>query len=331
MVRASQTKTGVTGTLPAQSEEFRILVAEDSVIYRKLMEQCLSKQGHPVLFAKDGREALDLFASHRPAIVITDWTMPDVSGLDLVRQIRQNFREAFSYIILITSNTNKEQVIEGLSAGADDYVTKPFHEGELLARVGVGSRMVELHRQLDAKNRQLEELALTDPLTGLPNRRAVEQWTARQFSAAARHRFPVWVAIADLDHFKKVNDTYGHEAGDLVLEKFSELLKAHTRKSNMCARLGGEEFLLIITHVDKEGVKIAVERLRSALAEYPFEFRGRVVRVTASFGITGLQGTSAPDLDELLKRADAALYSAKNSGRNRLEFAGLDAGHADKG
>ena len=139
-------------------------------------------------------------------------------------------------------HSDKEQVVEGLAAGADDYSTKPFHAGELVARVAVGRRIAELHREIQAKNRSLEEMALTDALTGLPNHRAVDVWASREMSAAARHDFSFWVVMADLDSFKKVNDTYGHDAGDTVLKTFAEILKTHTRQSDICARLGGEEF-----------------------------------------------------------------------------------------
>jgi two-component system, cell cycle response regulator len=148
--------------------------------------------------------------------------MLDISGIELCQRIRRDFQQFYAYIILLTSNTEKEKVIEGLAAGADDYLTKPFHPGELLARVGVGCRIVELHHQLQVKNRLLEELALTDALTGLPNRRAIDEWASRQLSAAARHNFPIWVVMADLDHFKKINDTHGHEAGDTVLKSFDD-------------------------------------------------------------------------------------------------------------
>jgi diguanylate cyclase (GGDEF)-like protein len=152
--------------------------------------------------------------------------MPDISGIELCRRLRQDFRQYYAYIIILTGHTDKEEIIEGLASGADDYLTKPFYPGELRARVEVGRRIVELHREIEAKNRLLEELSLTDSLTGLPNRRAIELWASRQLSAAARHDFPIWLVMADLDFFKKVNDTYGHNAGDAVLKGFAEILIA---------------------------------------------------------------------------------------------------------
>jgi diguanylate cyclase (GGDEF)-like protein len=190
-----------------------------------------------------------------------------------------------------------------------------------VARVEVGRRIAELHRQIQAKNRLLEEMALTDALTGLPNRRAVEVWASRELSAAARYRFPFWVVMADLDFFKKVNDTYGHNAGDTVLKGFAEILKANTRQSNICARSGGEEFLLVITHDGKEGAKTAVERIRREFESRTFSFGNGTVTVTASFGIAGFQEAKLLDWNALLSCADTALYAAKHKGRNRIEFA----------
>lgn len=303
-----------------RSHEFRILAVDDSPVYRKLVDQSLSSDHYPVSFARNGREALAVFEHEQPALVITDWTMPDVSGPELCKQIRHEFQNRYAYIILLTSNTNKEQLIEGLAAGADDYLTKPFHPGELLARVKVGRRIVELHRQIEAKNRQLEELALTDSLTGLPNRRAIDLWASRQFSAAVRHNFPLWAVIADLDHFKRINDTYGHEAGDAVIRGFSEVLRTNTRHSNICGRLGGEEFLLVLTHANRNQARTAIERIRQAFEKMEFVFDGQAVRATASFGAASFQGSPAPEFGTLLARADAALYIAKSKGRNRLEF-----------
>ena len=307
---------------PEQSaQDLKILVADDSAVYRKLVEQTLSDDNHKVIFAKNGREALDLYAKHTPALVITDWTMPDIGGLELCKKIRQDFQQHFAHIILLTSNTDKEQVVEGLAGGADDYLTKPFHQGELRARVNVGLRVVELHREVQAKNRQLEEMALTDPLTGLANRRAIDIWITRQLSAAARHDFPIWVAICDLDHFKKVNDTYGHEAGDMVLKTFAQILKSNTRQSNICGRHGGEEFLNIITHVERDNSVIAFERIRKQMENQKFTFNNQTFSVTTSMGIAGFRGTRPPAFADLLAQADQALYSAKHKGRNRIEYA----------
>ncbi len=302
-------------------ERLKVLVADDSAVYRKLVEQAFREADFSIFFARSGREAIDLFAQHAPAIVITDWVMPDISGIELCQQIRAGSPDSYTYIIILTSVSDKENVVKGLAAGADDYLTKPFHPEELLARAEVGRRIVELHRQVEAKNRLLEELALTDSLTGLPNRRAIEEWAPRQLSGAARHGFPFWVVMADLDDFKKVNDSSGHDAGDTVLKKFAEILKTNSRRSNICGRIGGEEFLFVLTHADKDNVEFVTERIRKEFEEHEFLFGGRVTKVTASFGVSGFQGKIAPQFSRLLSQADAALYAAKHRGRNRIVLA----------
>ena len=171
-------------------QEFKILVADDSPIYRKLVEYALSDQPYTVLFAKNGRQAVDLFAQHQPNLVVTDWVMPDLTGIELCQHIRGQGQTVYTYVIMLTSMSDKDKIVSGLAAGADDYLTKPFDAAELLARVGVGRRFVDLHRQIEAKNRQLETLALADSLTGLPNRRALEAWAARQLDGLPATAFP---------------------------------------------------------------------------------------------------------------------------------------------
>jgi two-component system cell cycle response regulator len=303
-----------------KSAAAHVLVADDSPVYRKLVEGTLAQQGYSVSFAKNGREAIDLVSQNHPTLLITDWEMPDLTGIELCGHIRRCENTSFTYVILLTSKTNKDQLIEGLAAGADDYLTKPFHPGELLARVAVGTRMAELHRQVQTKNRLLEELARTDSLTGLPNRRAIEDWATTALKGAARHGFPFWVVMADLDHFKAINDTYGHEMGDFVLERFAQTLRSNTRSSDICGRLGGEEFVAIITYGEKKGIQTAVDRLREDFARERFECSTKTFQATASFGIASFRGHEAPDFHQLLRDADAALYTAKRAGRNRAEF-----------
>jgi two-component system, cell cycle response regulator len=308
----------------ASGRDFKVLVADDSPVYRKLVETTLAPQHSSILFAKSGSEALDLFAKHQPELVITDCVMPDIDGVELCRRVRADFQGSYAYIIILTSTTGRSEAIVGLAAGADDYLTKPFQPDELIARVGVGRRIVEFHRQIEAKNRLLEELALTDTLTGLPNRRAIEMWATTELTAAVRHGFSFWVVMADLDCFKSVNDTFGHGAGDGVLKRFADILRANSRRSDICGRIGGEEFLIILTHTDEKGAMIAVERMREEFAEQIFKFGSRDVFVTASFGIAGLS-SHAQDFKWLNSRADAALYAAKRSGRNRVALAAVEA------
>jgi two-component system, cell cycle response regulator len=303
------------------ADTYQILVVDDSPVHRKLIEQALEAEPYSLLFATNGVEALDLFYKHAPSIVLTDWMMPDLSGLELCERIRADVRHAYTYIIVLTGKTEKDSVIRGLAAGADDYLTKPFDPGELLARVGVGCRTVELHREIAGKNQLLEEMAHTDSLTGLPNRRAIEDWGGRQLRGAARHGFPFWVVLADLDCFKNINDNYGHDAGDAVLRKFAEILKAKTRASDICGRMGGDEFLIVMTHVDEEHIQPTIEPLREKLATHAFNFGGQSVSITASFGIAGFHGTEGPPFSVLVQQADKALYAAKRAGGNQVKVA----------
>jgi two-component system cell cycle response regulator len=297
----------------------QILVVDDSPVSRKVLEHALSDEPYTLLFAKSGEEALRFFQEHRPAVVITDWMLPDSSGPELCQQIRSDAQNSYTYIILLTSMTEKDSVVKGLAAGADDYLTKPFDSSELLARIGVGRRIIDLHREIEEKNRLLEEAARTDHLTGLANRRAIEEWGNRQLRGAARHGYRFWVVIVDLDSFKSVNDNYGHDAGDAVLQKFAEILRENTRASDLSGRLGGDEFLLILTHVERENIELTLDRLRKQFGSQIFTFNGQKVKVTASFGITGFQGKEAPEIGALVRQADKALYAAKRGGRNQVK------------
>jgi two-component system, cell cycle response regulator len=305
--------------MSALSQRFRVLTVDDSAVARKLVETALSGGQYELVMARSGQEALKIFAKERPGLVITDWVMPDLSGVELCQRIRAE-SESFTYVILLTSIADKSKLVSGLRSGADDYLTKPFEAEELLARVEVGCRIVGLHHEIEAKSRLLEQLALTDTLTTLPNRLAVETWGMKQFSGARRHDFSFWAVLADLDEFKRVNDTCGHDAGDTVLKKFAEILKANTRQSDMCGRVGGDEFLIFIAHAERPGVEAVVERIRQQLEEHTFVFGSGQIRVTASFGIARFRRGSSESFDQIVARADVALYSAKRLGRNRVRL-----------
>ena len=184
--------------------------------------------------------------------------------------------------------------------------------------------LVEIHQRTEAKNVVLQDLALTDALTGLPNRRAIEEWAVPQLGAAAQHHIPFWLVLTDLDHFKNVNDTYGHQAGDAVLKRFSDILKANSRRSDICGRMGGEEFVFVLTHATAKAAKLVAERIRAQLEATVFELDNQRVVVTASFGVAGSEKIPDPDFNRLVARADEALYAAKRLGRNRVEIAGTE-------
>jgi two-component system cell cycle response regulator len=305
--------------MKSAAKNLQVLVVDDSAVYRKLVEHALEGDCYSLLFAKSGSEALNLYSENAPEIVITDWMMPDFSGLELCQKIRSDARGGYTYVILLTANADKGNVVKGLEAGADDYLTKPFDLAELQARIGVGRRIIELHREVDAKNRMLQEMAHTDPLTGLPNRRAIYEWAGRQLRGAMRHGFPFWVVLADLDGFKNVNDTHGHAAGDLVLQRFTEILRTHTRASDLCGRLGGDEFLMVITHVSPENIETTVERFRAEVESEKFELSDGKIKLTCSFGIAGHHSKDESEFGGLVRQADKALYAAKRSGRNRVK------------
>ena len=310
--------------MTASAPKYEILVVDDSPVYRKLFEQLLCDPKYSLTFASNGSDALQIYREKPLSIVITDLIMPDISGLELCERIRADKSDAYTYIILMTSNKEKHGVVKGLEAGADDYLLKPFDSSEMLARIGVGLRITDLHRQLEQKSAQLEEAASTDLLTGLPNRRAIEEWANKQLMGAARHGFPMWVVLGDLDSFKEINDTYGHEAGDTVLRTFANTLKRLTRISDMCGRLGGDEFLIVISHVSADNIELAINRFREMFAALSFPFVGQSVSLTATFGVAGSESGDLKDFDVLVRKADEMLYEAKRAGRNCVRIAKLD-------
>jgi diguanylate cyclase (GGDEF)-like protein len=299
---------------------FSVLVVDDSPVHRKLLLDALAPRKESVLLAETGKEALKLFERHLPSLVIADWLMPDLSGIELCRQIRERFQGSYTYIIILTSMAEKEHVISGLAAGADDYLTKPFHPEELLARIGVGRRILTLQRQLETQRDLLEQSARTDTLTGLPNRQAIEEWAHRQILGAMRYHFPFWLVLADLDRFRSINNAYGRNIGDLVLRRFGSILRTTTRGADMYGRMGGDEFLLLLTHTSRENIHSVVERVRRKFETERFLFDGQNVHVTVSFGIAGFDGKQkrAPELADMIAEARRALNEVTHAGREIL-------------
>src|SRR5260370_3289883 len=229
--------------MTALATTYEVLVVDDSPVYHKLIEQILAGQEYSLSFDNNGNDALRIYHDKCPDIIITDWIMPEFSGLELCEHIRADKSSSYTYIILMTSNTEKSGVVKGLEAGADDYLVKPFDSGEMLARIGVGRRIIDLHRRLEDKSAQLEEVACTHILSRLPNRRALAEGAHKQVGGAARHGFPLWVVLGDLDSFKEINDTFGHEAGCTMLRTFADTLRNLPLSPDMSRHLGGHEYL----------------------------------------------------------------------------------------
>jgi diguanylate cyclase (GGDEF)-like protein len=291
----------------------RVLIAEDDAATRRLLEALLAKWRYDVLVTTDGVQAWQLLQQEdAPSLAILDWMMPGMDGVEICRQLRQQDVQSYTYVLLLTSRAQKQDVVEGMESGADDYLAKPFHPEELAARLRAGSRIVELQSQL---RRQ----ATHDELTGLWNRRAVLDALHRELERARRGRFSVGVVIADIDHFKLVNDTYGHLSGDAVLRNAALRMRDNLRAYDFIGRWGGEEFLFVLPGCDLENAALQADRLRRLLNDEPLATPAGPLGVTLSLGVAAGAGVGAAQA--LLAAADDALYQAKRAGRNRVEIA----------
>ncbi|HOU53504.1 MAG TPA: diguanylate cyclase [Myxococcota bacterium] len=292
----------------------RVLVVDDDRLTRRMLERYLTDLGYEVIAAQDGAEALRILETRRVPIVLTDWEMPGISGLELVRRIREDPEAPFRYLIFLTVRESREDLVRGIEAGADDYIRKPFDRSELAVRVRAGERIVRLQERL-------ERLADTDPLTDTLNRRGLERWLREQEEDRMREGQRMAFVMVDLDHFKSINDLFGHATGDRFLCQAARCLVDHFPPGSRVARMGGEEFLAIFPVARVEEALQAAERVRAALPAMPvFPTRdGAPVHLKASLGVAILEGPLDADaFDRLLRRADAALYRSKDLGRNRV-------------
>lgn len=297
----------------------RVLVADDNLISRRVLEAALRQWGYDVVLADDGNEAWKILRSpNAPRLAILDWMMPGLSGPELCRRVRQAGGDRYTYILLVTSRAEKQDVIEGLEAGADDYITKPFDQMELKVRLAGGRRIVELQDQLLEAQATLREQATLDALTKVWNRRSILEILEREVDRAGREHSPLSVAMADLDHFKQVNDTYGHLAGDAVLVEAVERMRSSMRSYDSLGRYGGEEFLLLFPGCEPAAAERLAERMRAEIERRPLDWHTGPIRFTISFGVTTLRADQRLPAEALLRIADAALYQAKQQGRNRV-------------
>lgn len=303
-----------------------ILIAEDDTPTRLLLQSLLTRWGYNVTVASDGDEAWRILCEpEHPHLLILDWIMPGLDGPEIVRRLREEEDSESHYTIVVTSANSANAVVEALAAGADDFIGKPFNLNELQARVAVGRRVIDLQQALVDKLRKLEEatetilrLARTDELTGLHNRRSFHEIFTLAKNSALRHNHPLSLISIDLDHFKVVNDTLGHSAGDLVLKEFAKLMQVTVRAEDVVIRMGGEEFMILLPYADCAAAAALAERIRVVFEKNPGS--AAPVTMTASFGVAQLQARE--EEDALIQRADEALYRAKHEGRNRVVTAG---------
>lgn len=300
----------------------RILIAEDDPVCCRLLEATLERHGYEVVVACDGNEASRLLrAQGAPRLAVLDWMMPGIDGIQLCRQIRTEADWPYVYVILLTSRDRKQDVIEGLDAGADDYLVKPFDAHELKARLCAGRRIIELQDQLIAARESLREQATHDSLTALWNRPAILDILQRELERARRFSVSVGVIMADVDHFKQVNDTRGHLVGDAVLREIGRRMLACLRPYDTIGRYGGEEFLVVLPECDGMTTFGLAQRLLETINGTPIACPDGPVYTTLSLGAVSSTDGAVTDPAGLLRAADAALYQAKSAGRNRVEMA----------
>jgi diguanylate cyclase (GGDEF)-like protein len=289
-----------------------------------MLRRSLSNWGYDVVSAEDGQEAWSILSQpDPPPLAILDWVMPHLTGPEVCRRVRETHREPYTYLLLLTSKNTKDETVEGLEAGADDYIVKPFDQHELKGRLRVGKRIIELQMDLLKAREELRERANKDLLTMLPNRSAIATTLDTEIARCHRDRRTVGVILLDIDHFKKINDTYGHFTGDAVLKETAIRLRGNMRPYDQVGRYGGEEFLVVLPNCDLDQAANQAERMRARLHLSPMIVDGVEIPVSASFGVTVSDGSErGPDL--FVRVADEALYRAKAGGRNRVQSMTLE-------
>jgi len=290
-------------------ERYKILVADDDETIRRLVTFLLKTFDLEIYEAGDGKEAMKIIEKNRPDILVIDVNMPYITGFEICKKIKEDKDKEFIYVIILTgSSVSPEDRERGFDYGADDYICKPFHNKEFLGRIKAALRIKKLHDEVF-------RLSITDELTGLYNRRYFEQLAANEFYRAERYHRPVSCLLVDIDHFKKINDTYGHEPGDFVLKEMSRILK-RARQSDQVCRWGGEEFIILLPGTGSEGAYKFAEHLRETVEKEVFQYQDKKINLTVSIGFTSLSEGPVEKPEDLVSFADKALYYAKQSGRN---------------
>jgi diguanylate cyclase (GGDEF)-like protein len=299
----------------------KILIADDDPLYRRLIKKSLLKWEYEVIECGDGTEAWKkIKAKNAPNLLILDWVMPGIDGVDICRRVRELDRDSYTYILLVTSKNKKEDIILGMEAGADDYINKPFYPHELKVRLRAGRRIVQMNTELVKARNSLHKMATVDALTGIWNRRMILDALKVEMDRSIRKKIPLSVALMDIDFFKRVNDTYGHLAGDQVLCETVNRVRSKLRSYDSIGRYGGEEFLIFFQDCSMDNAWKQAERILSFVSKKPMNTSEGIIPVTISIGICVLNKGKKIDMEPLIKLTDEALYRAKKNGRNRVEI-----------
>jgi two-component system, cell cycle response regulator len=320
MIRTPDTASLTTAGLP--QARLKLLLAEDEPLQQRGLQRVLALAGYDVHTASHADEAFERLQQEPFQILVTDWDMPGMDGATLCRRLREAPRSGYLYILMLTGHSATTDLVAALEAGADDYIRKPQEVPELLARVNAGRRIIELERSLSAAHEKIRRLSITDSLLDVFNRRYLDEKLPDEIGRALRYRRPLSLVIADIDHFKTVNDERGHQVGDQVLRIFAAQMQASIRQGiDWVARYGGEGFVLVLPETTMQAAAGVAEKIRIDCEKASLPGAGVI---TASFGVAtlialGQEPSVCADL--LLRAADAALYKSKRDGRNRVSFA----------
>ncbi len=309
---------------PDSSRPDEVLIAEDDPISRRVLESWLRKWNYRVTALENGLDAWSVLQQKdAPQMVILDWMMPGLEGIELCRRVRSQQSGRYKYLLLLTAKGRKEDIVAGLEAGADDYLTKPFDVNELRARMRTGKRILELQDALLRVQTELQFQSAHDHLTGLWNYGAIAGLLQRETQRSSRMGRPLGLMMADLDHFKLINDSYGHQTGDAVLREVAGRILASVRNYDYVGRYGGEEFLIVLAECTTSDLIATAQRMRVCVSGSPIETEAGPIPVTVSIGLAARDANAALHLtgEDLLRVADTALYRAKTNGRNRVECA----------
>ena len=303
-------------------EKFPILIADDNLVARKLLEKTLAKEGHEIVSVDNGKKALEMFNERFFPIVLTDWMMPEMDGPTLCQAIRENITSSYVYILLLTAKASQEDIISGLKSGADDYLTKPINNAELLARLNNGERILTLEKSLKDATSAIKILSITDNLTKCYNRGYLTRKLPEEIARERRYGDSLSLIFCDIDHFKKINDTYGHQTGDEVLIEFANCLSKSIRTDiDWIGRYGGEEFIIVLPETPLDGAARLAERLRKVVADHKITTDGNDISIKSSFGVTGFNSETLDtkiSAEKIIGAADKYLYQAKETGRNKV-------------